>query len=64
MQVPRLCLGRRLAKFHEHAVAQSLGIALAGFRKVDDLACDNFVCQIAAISKPKRYQRHVRTQGP
>jgi len=51
-------LCRRLAKFLQDAVAQSLGIAFARFRKTNDLVCDYFVGKVAAISKSQRYQRH------
>jgi hypothetical protein len=51
-------LRRRPAKFHQHAVAQSLGIALARLCKSHDLLCENVVCQITAISKPKRNRGH------
>ena len=42
-------LCRRLAKFLQDAVAQSLGIAFARFRKTNDLVCDYFVGKVAAI---------------
>jgi ferritin-like metal-binding protein YciE len=45
----RLC--RRLAKFLQDAVAQSLGIAFARFRKTNDLVCDYFVGRVAAIAR-------------
>ena len=46
-------------KVHQHAIAQPLGIALAGFRKLHDLVCENFICQIAAVGEFKRDQSHL-----
>jgi hypothetical protein len=54
---------RRGTKFLHHSLAQALGIALAGFCKIYDLACDHFVGQVAAISKPKRYQSHFKSNS-
>ena len=51
------------AKFHQHAIAQPLGIALAGFRESHDFLCENVVCLIAAISEPKRYQSHFEREA-
>ena len=42
----------------QHGFAELVGIALPGFRMVDDLARDYVVGNIAAISKPKRYECH------
>ena len=54
-----------VAEINQHAVAQPLGIALAGpSRKSHDLLCENFVCQIAAINKPKRDQSHFEPRAP
>jgi hypothetical protein len=51
-------LRRRRAGFMQHALAQSLGIALAGLRKNHDLPCQHFVGEVMAISKPKGDQGH------
>ena len=55
---PSLYLGRWRAKFLQHAFAQPLRIALAGFGKIHDPLCEHFVGKVAAISKAKRYQGH------
>lgn len=50
---------RRRAKFlQQHTLAQSLGIALTGFRKIDDPVCEYFIGKVATTSKSKRYQGH------
>ena len=51
---------RRPAKFEQHAVAQSFGIALAGLCKIHDPPCQHFVGEVAAISKPKCDQGHFK----
>ena len=43
----------------QHGFAQPLGIAFAGFRKLDYLLRDDIVGNVAAINKPKRYQCHL-----
>jgi hypothetical protein len=43
----------------QHAFAQLLGIAFAGFRKLDYLLRDDVVGNVAAINKPKRYPCHL-----
>jgi hypothetical protein len=63
VKVRSLCLRRWSAKFHQHAIAQPLGIALAGFRESHDSLCENVVCQIAAIGKPKGYQSHFKREA-
>ena len=42
----------------QYGFAELVGIALPGFRMVDDLSRDYVVGNIAAISKPKRYECH------
>ena len=42
----------------QHGFAQPLGIAFAGFRKLDYLLRDDVVGNVAAINKPKRYPCH------
>ena len=42
----------------QHGFAQPLGIAFAGFRKIDYLLRDDIVGNVAAINKPKRYPCH------
>jgi hypothetical protein len=49
---------RRHAKFLQYALAQSFGVALAAFRKNDDLVGDYFVGKVTAVTKPERYQSH------
>jgi hypothetical protein len=51
-------LRRRCAKLMQHALAQSLGIALAGLCQIHDPACQHVVGEVAAISKPKGDQGH------
>jgi hypothetical protein len=46
---PARCWGGRL----RDVFAQSLRIALTGFRKFGDLLCEHFVGKVAAISKSK-----------
>ena len=46
----------RRAKFLHNAFAQSLRIALTGFRKLDDLVCEYFIGKVTAIGKSQRYQ--------
>ena len=40
----------------QHGFAQPLGVALSRFRKLDDLAGDYIIGNVAAIKKPERYQ--------
>jgi hypothetical protein len=49
---------RRRARFLQHTLVQSLGIALTGFRKIDDPVCEYFIGKVATTSKSKRYQGH------
>jgi hypothetical protein len=42
---------RRRAKFLQHPLAQSLGIAHTGFRKIDDLVCQS-------ISRKRHPENH------
>ena len=37
---PRLDMRRRAKFLQQHTLAQSLGIALTGFRKIDDPVCE------------------------
>ena len=55
---PRLDMRRRAKFLQQHTLAQSLGIALTGFRKIDDPVCDYFIGNVATTSKSKRYQGH------
>ena len=55
---PRLDMRRRAKFLQQHTLAQSLGIALTGFRKIDDPVCEYFIGKVAAIGKSKRYQGH------
>jgi hypothetical protein len=48
-----------LAKFLQHALAQKIGIALAGFRKLDDPPGEHVIGAIAAIRKPQSYASHL-----
>jgi hypothetical protein len=50
--------GRR-AKFSQHAVAQSLRIALTGLRNIYDLVGEHFIGKVAALRESKRYPRHL-----
>jgi hypothetical protein len=49
---------RRSAKFLQDALAQSLWIAFARFRKLHNLLCDYFIRTVTAIGKLKRHQGH------
>ena len=42
----------------QYSLAETFGIVLPGFRKLDDLACYDFIGNVAAINKPKRYRCH------
>ena len=42
----------------QYSVAETFGVVLPGFRKFDDLASYDFVGNVAAINKPKRYRCH------
>ena len=55
---PRLDMRRRAKFLQQHTLAQSLGIALTGFRKIDDPVCEYFIGKVATTSKSKRYQGH------
>jgi hypothetical protein len=48
---------------HQHAVAQSLGIALAGLCKLHDLVCKNLIGQIATVGKSKRDPSHFEREA-
>jgi hypothetical protein len=54
--------GRR-AKLLHNVFAQSLGIALTRFRKLDDLVCKYFICKVTAIGKSQRYQGHFESEA-
>ena len=41
----------------QHGFAQPLGVALPGFRKLDDLVRNYIIGNVASIKKPKRYER-------
>jgi hypothetical protein len=43
----------------QHGFAQPLGVAFAGFRKLDYLLRDDIVGNVASINKPKRCQCHL-----
>jgi hypothetical protein len=54
---------RRGTKFLHQAFAQSLGIALTGFRKIHDPVCEHFVGKVAAIGKSKCHQGHLECKA-
>jgi hypothetical protein len=54
---------RRVAKFLQHAIAQSLGIAFTGFRKIHDLVCEHVVGEVTTIDQSERYQRHLERKA-
>jgi hypothetical protein len=47
-------LGEAAGEVLATRLAQSFGVALAGSGKVHDLLCENFIGNVAAISKSKR----------
>lgn len=42
----------------QYSLAETVGIVLPGFRKLDDLAGYDFIGNVVAINKPKRYRCH------
>jgi hypothetical protein len=54
---------RRSAKYLQHAIAQSFGIPLTGFRGLDYPLCERFIGEVAAINTSKRYQGHFKCKA-
>ena len=50
---------RRRAPLLQHAFAQPLGIALPGFRKLDDLSSDGVTGRIDTVSVSQRHKSHL-----